>query len=329
MSQTKLTDTYKRRINYLRVSVTDRCNLRCLYCMPEEGVPLLGHGEILTFEEILRVVRISVGLGIRKVRVTGGEPLVRKNILGFIRELSSIEGIDDLSLTTNGLFLPQMAEGLAQSGLKRVNISLDTLRAETFKKITRRDGLDIVLKGIEAARKAGLGPIKINVVAMRGVNDTEILDFAQFAMDNDLAVRFIEFMPSRQDKWTEEQLVGADEILATLASRYELKDYAQSEATAGPGRMFTLPGSGRIGVISPMSNHFCSRCNRLRLTANGRLRGCLFSSTEADLKAPLRDGSSDKAIAKIVEAAVEEKPEGHDLNGEATSTGVKMSRVGG
>ncbi len=329
-TNTKLTDKFKRSINYLRISVTDRCNLRCVYCMPEEGVMPVEHSTILSYEELLRVVGVAVRLGITKVRVTGGEPLVRRGIVDFIRELSHLEGLTELSLTTNGTLLAPMAQELAEAGLKRVNISLDTLRPEVFKRITRSEGLDKVLAGIDAAIAVGLKPVKINVVAIKGVNDGELLDFADFAATHPVEVRFIEHMPSRSESWDKSRLLSADDILATIATRYELSDeLAQPASAAGPSRSFMLPGGGRIGVISPLSNHFCASCNRLRLTAQGKLRGCLFSTNEADLMTPLRDGSDNNELARIMNEAVLDKPKGHSLDDITEATSLQMSRIGG
>lgn len=330
MTQHPLKDPFHRRINYLRVSVTDRCNLRCFYCMPPEGIEPLAHGQILSYEEILRVVRVAVSLGITKVRLTGGEPLVRRGIIGLVASIASLPGVQDLSLTTNGTKLGEMAAGLREAGLKRVNISLDTLKPELFEKITGRSELPAVLAGIEAARKVGLSPLKVNTVAMRGVNDGEILAFADLAAEKRIEVRFIEHMPSRRDAWSGASLVSAAEILETVASRYPLAETGGRDENSGPGRMYLLPGGGKIGVISPMSDHFCGSCNRLRLTSDGRLRSCLFSDDELDLKARLRDGSDDAQIEALLRAAVRKKPEGHGLvEGNGDHCGMDMSRIGG
>lgn len=329
MRDPALLDGFRRTIDYLRLSVTDRCNLRCVYCMPAAGVPSLDHTEILSYEEMLRIVRIAVAEGIRKVRVTGGEPLVRKGIAGFVRDLARVAGVQDLSLTTNGLLLEEMAPDLRRAGLRRVNVSLDTLRPEVFERITRRPGLARVLAGIEAARRVGLSPIKINVVALRGVNDGEILDFAAFAESGGYEVRFIEFMPAEKDAWDETRLVPAAEILETLRSRYPLVPLL-AEKLSGPCRVFQLPRGGRVGVISPLSDHFCGACNRLRLTATGSLRGCLFSREETDLRALLRSGAGDADLAAVLRDVVARKPRGHGLQEEpAHASGIAMNRIGG
>jgi len=329
MNDFGLRDPYHRVINYLRISVTDRCNLRCAYCMPENGIDLLHHSDILSYEEILRVARVAVGLGIRKIRVTGGEPLVRRGILGFLERVSHIEGVLDLSLTTNGILLAEMASDLKRCGLGRVNVSLDTLKPGVYERITRRPGLDRVLSGLEAARRAGIGPIKINVVALRGVNDEEILDFAAFAQEGGYEVRFIEFMPSDTDSWEASRFLAAAEVLDTLRTRYNLEPVTQ-ETPAGPSRTFRLPGGAKVGVISPLSDHFCGSCNRLRLTAEGKLRSCLFSEQETDVRQILRSGAGDVPLVEAIRDAVHRKPRGHSL-GEADrhKCGLSMSRIGG
>jgi cyclic pyranopterin phosphate synthase len=299
--------------------------------MPEEGVVPLGHASILSYEEILRIARISLGLGIEKIRITGGEPLVRRGILGFVERVGSLPGLRDLSLTTNGLLLADLASSLRSAGLRRVNVSLDTLRADVFRRVTRSDGLDRVLEGLRIANQVGLSPIKINVVAMRGVNDGEIVDFGEFAQENGFEVRFIEFMPSRADAWEENSVLPASEILETLSAHFRLAPVLE-EGIAGPSRTFALPGGGKVGVISPMSDHFCGTCNRLRLTAEGRLRSCLFSDREIDLRPSRRGEAGDDALADAIRNAVEGKPERHGLGGDAPEgrgCGFAMSRVGG
>ncbi|MBI5016101.1 MAG: GTP 3',8-cyclase MoaA [Deltaproteobacteria bacterium] len=330
MTSPRLEDRFLRRINYLRVSVTDRCNLRCTYCMPAGGVAPLGHGEVLSYEEILRVARVALSLGIEKIRITGGEPLVRRGILGFLERVAALPGLKDLSLTTNGILLKEMAGALRRAGLRRVNVSLDTLRPEVFERVARRPGLERVLAGIDAARDAGLSPLKINVVAMRGVNDDEVLDFAEFARARDCEVRFIEFMPARRDAWDSGSLLPAAEILSVLSSRYALVP-TEAEGISGPCRTYLLPGGGRVGVISPMSDHFCGTCNRLRLTAEGKLRSCLFSDRQVDLRRILRSSAEDdRALEACIREAVHHKPERHAASDpSAEQCGLSMSRVGG
>jgi cyclic pyranopterin phosphate synthase len=297
--------------------------------MPPDGVPPLGHGEILSYEELLRVARVSLSLGIEKVRVTGGEPLVRRGIVGFVERLAALPGLRDLSLTTNGLLLADMAAALRRAGLRRVNVSLDSLKPDVFLSITRRAGLPQVLAGLRAAREEGLSPVKVNVVALRGVNDGEILDFAEFGRESGCEVRFIEFMPSRGEAWEEERFLPAAEILRVLSSRYELTP-ADAGGIGGPSRTFVLPGGSRVGVISPLSDHFCGSCNRLRLTAEGRLRSCLFSRREADLRGLLREQATDAVLAEAIRDAVEHKPERHGVEDrEPEECALPMSRVGG
>ncbi len=330
MTQPALRDRYHRIINYLRISVTDRCNLRCAYCMPEEGVPSLDPTEILSYEELLRVARVAVRLGIWKIRVTGGEPLVRKGILGFLWELARLSGVRDLCLTTNGILLAEAAAQLRRAGLRRVNVSLDTLRPERFERIARRNGLDRVLAGIRAARQHGLQPVKVNVVAMRGVNDDELPDFVEFARVEGVEVRFIEFMPGG-GAWDESRVIPAAEVLERLSARFRLEPLREPGST-GPSRTYRLPDGTRIGVISPLSDHFCGTCNRLRLTAAGRLRTCLFSNREIDLRRVLRSGVDDGVLEAVLRDAVARKPPGHGMECSVPAREADrpaMNRVGG
>jgi GTP 3',8-cyclase len=324
-----LQDRFFRRINYLRVSITDRCNLRCTYCMPEGGLDPLEHQEILSYEEILRVIRVALGLGIQKIRVTGGEPLVRRGVVGFLERISALRGVQDLSLTTNGILLADMAADLRRAGLRRVNVSLDTLDPVRFQEVTRRPGLQAVLRGLDAARRVGLWPIKINVVAMRGINDGEIERFADFAREHGFEVRFIELMPSNPDSWEAKRFVTAAEILEVLRARFDLRPF-ETPGLSGPSRTFLLPGGGKVGVISPLSDHFCGRCNRLRLTAEGKLRSCLFSDAETDLRPLLRSEAPEELLSEAIFDTVQHKPEGHRLHEEdREKCGLAMSRVGG
>ncbi len=324
---TGIIDSYGRRINYLRISVTDRCNLRCLYCMPPEGVPRIPHGEILSYEEIQTVVQTAAELGISKVRLTGGEPLIRADFPALVKMLSQIEGIQELSLTTNGLLLENCAPELRQAGLSRVNISLDTLRADRFQYITRLGRLKDVLSGIEAVKEAGFYPVKINTVVMRGINDDEILDFAKMTYKDGWHVRFIELMPFR----------GAAEFIPSIELRQRIGLLGNLEPCAsvsgnGPARYYRLAGAkGTIGFISPVTElSFCSRCNRMRLTPNGRLRPCLLGEDEIDLKGPLRSNASTEQLKGLIVAAVAVKPEHHHLK-EMNDRPVnrKMSQIGG
>lgn len=307
----KMIDQYSRNINYMRISVTDRCNLRCRYCLPKEGLSLLGHNDILRYEEMLRIVRTAVKLGIEKIRVTGGEPLVRKGLVDFMAILKDIEGLHDISLTTNGVLLMDYAERLFSAGITRINVSLDSLNDEKYQYITRGGRMGEVLRGIEKAREIGFTPIKINVVAMRGFNDDEILDFARLAMEKPYEVRFIERMPfSEPIRDHLGQYLSADDIKGEIEKYYTLNRIGAEEgSTNGPAQTYHLAGGmGRIGFISPMSHHFCHACNRLRLTADGHLRGCLFSDAETDLKTSLRAGCSDDEIASLMMTAVARKP---------------------
>ena len=310
-----LFDPYKRKINYLRISVTDRCNLRCRYCMPEEGIPLISHQDILTYEEILRIVRVFASQGISKVRLTGGEPLVRKGIVDFIARLSQIKEIKDLSLTTNGLLLKNLAEVLKQAGLKRVNISLDSLKRERFYQITRRDDFERVWKGIEEALKAGLAPIKINMVAIKGLNDDEIEDFARLTLRLPLTVRYIEYMPSGNgEEWKETDILTISQVQARLEKMGKLISIP-SDRWGGPAKRFRFEGApGEIGLIGAVSSHFCADCNRLRLTPDGKIRTCLFSDDEVDVKEIIRRGGSDEDLKARLLVALEAKPERHHIN---------------
>jgi cyclic pyranopterin phosphate synthase len=323
-------DSFGRRINYLRISVTDRCNLRCLYCMPLEGIPQMSHSELLSYEEIQTVVRAAAELGINMIRLTGGEPLVRAELPKLVRMLSQIEGIEELSLTTNGVFLKKYALELKQAGLSRVNVSLDTLKADKFRYITRLGELQGVLEGIEAAKKAGFEPVKTNTVVMRGINDDEILDFAKITYEDGWHVRFIELMPFK----------GVVEFVPSIELRQHISLLGKLEPCAsitgnGPAMYYRLPGArGTIGFISPLTEtSFCSRCNRMRLTSDGKLRPCLLREDEIDLKLPLRSdeiGAPMKELKRLILKAVASKPEHHHLNeGVARLVNRKMSQIGG
>ncbi len=326
-----LADTFRRPITYLRISVTDRCNLRCTYCMPEAGLPWIPKGDILGYEEIEAIVQAAASIGVRSIRLTGGEPLVRRDLPELVRRLAAIPGIDDIALSTNGLLLADAAHALADAGLRRVNVSLDTLRSERFKAIARRPGLERVLAGIDAALTAGLGPIKLNCVLMRGQNDDELADFAALAYDRPLYVRFIEVMPVHENLALQSgAYVSSDEILARLGAVAELKPVSGPGGN-GPARYFAAPGArGAVGVISPLSHDYCDRCNRVRLSADGRLRLCLFGDFEIDLREPLRAGASQADIAQLFEAGMLIKPERHHLELGRTSSRMRaFSEIGG
>ena len=318
-----------RPIDTLRVSITDRCNLRCIYCMPADGIKLIPHDEILSFEEIERMVRAAVRQGVRKVRLTGGEPLVRKNVIGLVERLSLIHDIYDLPMTTNGVLLSEMAHDLKAAGLSRVTVSLDTLKATRFATIAGRPELHRVMMGINAAIAAGLLPLKINVVVVPGKNDDEILEFAVLASRLDVEVRFIERMPL--GGWPECGLAGDNYVPSGVIRRQIDEALGPLEPIpAGldqPARVYRLPGgSGRIGFISPLTEPFCRHCSRMRLTPDGRLRACLARELELDVKAQLRSGASDDDLAALFERAVEMKPE-QDAACFAATRG--MSQIGG
>ena len=310
-----LLDPYKRRINYLRISITDRCNLRCRYCMPEEGIPLLSHQSLLTYEEILRIVRLFAIEGISKVRITGGEPLVRKGIVSLVAQLAHIEGINDLSLTTNGVLLKESAADLKRAGLKRVNISLDSLRRDRFSQITRRDDYERVWEGIVEALSVGLSPIKINMVAIQGLNDDEIEPFARLTLHLPLTVRYIEYMPSGNgEEWREGDVLTIPQIKSRLEKMGKLIPI-QGDQKDGPALRFRLERAiGEIGLIGAVSTHFCADCNRLRLTPDGKIRTCLFSDEEIDLREILRKGGTDRDLKEKLYTALRTKPERHLIN---------------
>ncbi|MGD1074781.1 MAG: GTP 3',8-cyclase MoaA [Thermodesulfovibrionales bacterium] len=326
----ELRDRYNRTIEYLRVSITDRCNLRCVYCMPQCGVAPFTHREILTYEEIVRVVKVAAALGVRKIRVTGGEPLVRKNIVYLIESLRAVNGIEDISLTTNGTLLEKYAKDLADAGLSRVNVSLDSFKPDRYREITRGGDIDQVMKGIRAAEEAGLTPIKINMVPIRSLNDDEIEDFARLTLRTPYHVRFIEFMPiGAQDLWNSERYISSDALKAEVEKIGPLIPVRLRKT--GPARYFRFNGAGGvIGFISAVTHHFCADCNRLRITADGKLRPCLFSETEIDLKPALRTGSSDEETERLLRLAIEVKPEGHNIHERRDLLSLKtMSRIGG
>lgn len=301
-------DAFGREINYLRVSVTDRCNMRCVYCMPENAT-FLPPGEILTYEEIARAVRVFAAAGVRKVRLTGGEPLARKNIEKLVADLAAVKEIEDLSLTTNGLKLAETAEKLAAAGLRRVNVSLDTLDPEKFKTICRAGDLSTVLAGIRAANATGLRPVKVNVVVMRGRNENEISDFIDFSMRENIFPRFIEYMPLNMDSEWEKRFVPREEMLEKVKDKVSpVRDDAR-EPNA-PARYYDILGSDlRAGFISPVSHGFCSRCNRMRLTPEGRLRACLLSENSVEIKSLMRNGCADSDLLEAFRRAAAAKGE--------------------
>ncbi len=324
-------DQFQRQINYLRISVTDRCNLRCVYCMPDGGVKSVPHEEVLTIEEIVEVVAAGVPLGIRKVRLTGGEPLVRRGILKLVQKLHQIPEIDDIALTTNGILLEKMAGGLKEAGVNRVNISLDTLKPARFRKITRGGNLDQVWRGINAALDKKLQPVKINTVAIRGFNDDELVDLARLTIGQPLHVRFIELMPiGTSDNWAGGRYIPTSEVQELITDALGNLTEEKLVTGSGPAYYGRLPGArGTVGFISAVSNHFCARCNRLRLTATGQLRPCLFSSQEVDIKQALRAGVGREALTRIFREAILNKPDQHDLAARWQDDDRVMSQIGG
>jgi len=310
-----LIDNYHRRISYLRISLTDRCNLRCIYCMPKEGISLLGHKDVLSFEEIERIASVAARLGISRVRITGGEPLVRKGVIELAGVLMKLPGIEDVSLTTNGILLTEHAAALRHAGIRRINISLDTLDAEKYKRITRGGDIQRVLDGISAARREGFSPIKINVVAMRGINDDEIEEFARLTIERPVHIRFIEFMPvGLATDWDKNSFISSSET-REIISRVGTLNLVDRCGKSGPAEMYRLDGAaGQLGFISPLSNHFCETCNRMRLTADGKLRTCLFSDQEIDLREFLRSGVNDQELEQTIVEAIKTKPKGHSIS---------------
>ncbi len=329
LPEIKLVDQYKRRLDYLRISVTDRCNMRCIYCMTHEKVSKLPCREILRYEEIFRIARIFTRLGVSKIRITGGEPLLRKGICEFLAGLSSLEGLSDLSITTNGVFLKEKISKIKSAGIRRLNISLDTLDKDKFKKITGIDAFNEVWESIMLALDMGFDPIKINVVALNGINDDELPDFARLSLSYPFQIRFIEYMPIGTSQMKFRQIL-APEIKNRISSIGRL-DPVENISSDGPARRFRFENAkGEVGFIRPISEHFCSSCNRLRLTASGNLKTCLLSEIETDLKGPLRKGCSDSELAEIILKAVYKKPFEHPLvaNNEGMISGC-MSAIGG
>lgn len=309
-----LKDGFERIINNVRFSITDRCNMRCVYCMPKEPV-WMPHEEILTYEELLRLARVFVSLGVWKIRVTGGEPTVRRGVVEFIGRLLQTPGLRDVSLTTNGFLLASLAGPLREAGLKRLNVSLDTLERKRFADITRTDTFDRVVEGLAAARRIGFDPIKVNFVAVRGMNHDEIAAFAAFGRDEGYHVRFIEFMPlDAENVWEREKVYSKREILADIGARFPWEPAADQDPHSPAEEFRYKDGRGRFGVIGSVTEPFCGRCDRVRVTADGKFRTCLFSIRETDLKGPMRRGAGDEELAAIIRAAVLGKEPGHFIN---------------
>ncbi|HPM81456.1 MAG TPA: GTP 3',8-cyclase MoaA [Candidatus Anammoximicrobium sp.] len=310
-----LVDSFGRVHTNLRISVTDRCNIRCFYCMPHEDAPFKPRRELLTFEEIERFVRVAAALGVRKLRITGGEPLVRHELPKLVAKLAAVPGIDDLAMTTNGMLLAQQAAALKQAGLQRLNISLDTMREETFERIARRRGLDQVLAGIAEAQVQGFRRIRLNAVAIRGITEDEIVPLAEFARQHNMELRFIEFMPlDGEQRWQEDLVLPGEEIRARLEAEFGPLTPAERPDPSQPAVDYRFPDGSLIGFINPVSQPFCSDCNRLRITAEGQVRNCLFSTAEWDARAILRGGGSDDDLAAVIRACVAAKKPGHGID---------------
>src|SRR5438094_4954651 len=320
----QLIDTFGRQHNNLRISVTDRCNLRCTYCMPEDVV-FMDRSALLTFEEIAHFVRVAAPLGIDKIRLTGGEPLMRRDLPTLVRMLADVPGLRDLGLTTNGLLLAEQAQALYEAGLRRINISLDTLSPERFKQLTRREGLERVLAGILAAKRAGFDPVKVNAVSIRGVTEPEVVPLARFAREHGLEMRFIEYMPIGADHWERDKVYFAHEILEQIEREVAPLVPAEDYDPRAPAMEFRYAdGGGRVGIIASISRPFCLSCNRIRLTADGKLRNCLFALDEVDVKQLLRENASAETIAEVIRQNVHVKWEGHEIN---TSRFIKPLRT--
>ncbi len=328
-----LVDSYGRRIRNLRISVTDRCNFRCVYCMPAEGLAWLPRGDILSFEEIARLARVAANIGVEQVRLTGGEPLVRRDVPELVRMLSAIPGLTSLSLTTNGVALPKLARPLAEAGLTRINVSLDSLARDRFAELTRRDALEQVMAGLRALEDCPtIRPIKINAVAMRGFTEAEVLDFAHFARRTGYRVRWIEFMPLDADQiWRAEDILTGGEIRAIIESEFgPLVPVGGGDPSETARRYTFSDGVGEVGFINPVSEPFCAQCDRIRLTAEGQLRTCLFAQVETDLRGPLRSGASDAEIERALREAVWRKELKHYIGDKRFHrTARSMSMIGG
>jgi cyclic pyranopterin phosphate synthase len=321
----RLIDSFGRVHNNLRISVTDRCNIRCVYCMPET-VAFLPRQSLLSFEEIERFVRIAAPLGIDKIRLTGGEPLVRRDLPTLVAKIAAIPGIKDIGLTTNGILLAPMARALRDAGLRRLNVSLDTMDPVKFEELTRRTGFEQVIEGILAAREAGFDPVKINAIALKGVTEEDVVPLARFARSHGLELRFIEYMPlDAGDRWERAKVLYAAEILDRLAAGIGPLVPAPDQDPRAPAMDYDFAdGGGRVGLIASVSRPFCMSCNRVRLTADGKLRNCLFALEETDIRSLLREGASDAEIARALRASVASKWEGHEIN---TSRFIKPERL--
>jgi cyclic pyranopterin phosphate synthase len=326
----RLIDSYGRVVKNLRLSITDRCNFRCVYCMPEE-MQFFPREEILSYEELVRLAEIGTRMGVDKIRLTGGEPLVRRDVPVLVRALRALPGLRDLSLTTNGVRLPELAVDLYAAGLRRINVSLDSLDREKFKRITRRDFLDQVLAGLDEAERAGFSPIKVNAVAMRDFTEEELLSFARLARERPFEIRFIEFMPLDADNiWERDRILTGREIIERISAVYPLERVSRGSSSDPATRYRFVDGAGEIGIIASVTEPFCGSCDRIRLTADGKLRTCLFAVEEFDLKGPLRAGASDVELAWLIADAVSRKGPGHMINSsEFVKPARTMSQIGG
>ncbi|MBO4365605.1 MAG: GTP 3',8-cyclase MoaA [Eggerthellaceae bacterium] len=333
-------DAHGRTIDYMRISLTDRCNLRCIYCMPAEGVCQVPHDQIMRFDEICRLVRIAADMGVRRFRLTGGEPLVRKGVIDLVREIAHTPGVEDVSMTTNGILLARYANDLREAGLRRVNISLDTLDSDQYRMITRGGDITSVLAGIDAALDAGFNPVKINAVAVRSLHQ-DFYAFAKLSLDRPLHMRFIEYMPVGDSSgvegcgWGPQDVISCEEIMEQINQRAErdgvkaLVPAGQKPDGGGPARYYQFPGAqGTVGFISPLSRHFCSECNRLRLTSEGMIRPCLFSDEQFSVREALREGTDDDVRA-LLTRALRLKPDEHTQGDHANATSTNMNRIGG
>jgi cyclic pyranopterin phosphate synthase len=326
---TGLFDSFHRSIDYMRISVTDRCNMCCIYCTAK-SVPRLSHDDILRYKEIQKITKAAARLGVKNLRITGGEPLVRPDVGALIELLCQVEGISDISLTTNGALLDKYIGELKDAGLKRVNISLDSFEEEKFKYITGTDKLKDVLRGIEAAKEAGLDPVKINMVVLRGINDDEVVDFAKMSISEGWHVRYIEYMPFIDSEEDAKKLVGVDEIMDIIQSSIGNLEQCWPEKGSGPAKYYRFPGAkGTVGFIGAMTHCFCAQCNRFRLTADGRLRPCLMEDDEVDIKGPLRNGASIEELEEIIKEAVALKRERHRIGKDLILNKRQMWQIGG
>jgi GTP 3',8-cyclase len=327
-----LVDSFGRVHRNLRISVTDRCNIRCCYCMPHEAVKFKPRRELLTFEEIERFVHVVVRLGVNRLRITGGEPLVRAELPRLVAALAHVPGVEDLAMTTNGILLADFAPALKQAGLRRLNISLDTLREDTFREITRRQGLDRVLEGLRVAQRLGFEKIRLNAVVLRGVTEDDLVPLADFARQQDVEVRFLEFMPLDADRqWADDRVVTGAETRARIEAAYGPLVPAERPDPSQPAVDFRFAdGRGRIGLISPVSQPFCHACNRLRITAEGQVRNCLFSTSDWDARKIMRNGGSDEELGALVRACIQAKKTGHGIDSPAFVRPARaMYQIGG